>query len=182
MIGLALFAAASAGLRTFTPSRICARRVTVAAGSKRIGLRNDERLADLRLVRQRLFSSRGGSSSYLRKQVGTLLGRQRVDAGEAVTRDAPLVGRQQRPFAHPILRARLFVRLHARIAIGDLDPLLLGLEVEALPVVDERRERGPLVGGQFEPVRMLGRSAVDVRWRGLRDRSRRRRAPQRERS
>src|SRR2546425_4912095 len=57
-----------------------------------------------------------------------------------LARLAALLGREARPGLHATLHALLLLRLHARIALGDSDPLLPAVRVEGVPVGLERRD------------------------------------------
>src|SRR5205807_6003145 len=97
------------------------------------------------LRRQRLVLRPGLAQVLVRRALG--LGELLV----VLARLAALLGAQVRPGLHAPLHAFLLERLHARVALGDLDPLLAPLGLERVPVVLERREDRLLLGGELGP-------------------------------
>src|SRR5512138_1587431 len=109
------------------------------------GSRRREALALLR--RERLVLGPGLA------QVLRLRGRA-LRLGEllvVLARLAPLLGREARPGLHAPLHALLLLDLHARVTLGDGDPLLPALRLERVPVGLERREDLLLLGRQLGP-------------------------------
>ena len=88
---------------------------------------------------------------------------QRLERPVSLARHVALVGRQPRPLAHLRLDALLLVRLQRRIALGEPQPFLLALGVEAVPVRRERRQDLPVTLGQLVPGRRLERDLARAR-------------------
>src|SRR5436190_12538660 len=81
----------------------------------------------------------------------TLLGRQLAHALVALARDAALLGRQLGPALHALPHALLLLGLHARVAIGDANPVRLARTVELVPVGFQRVEDLLLARGELGP-------------------------------
>src|ERR1041385_1000205 len=120
--------------------------VTSALGAPGVGRgRRNEALALLR--RQRLVFGPGLA------QVLVVPARHLREALVVLARLPALLGAQVRPDLHAPLHALLLERLHARIALRDLDPFLAPLTLEVVPVVLERREDQLLLGRELGPRR-----------------------------
>src|SRR6267378_436104 len=91
--------------------------------------------------------------------------RRRARPGATLVLLAALLGREPRPGLHAPLHALLLLRLHARIALGDRDPLLPALGLERVPVRLERCEGLLLLGGELGARRAWAAPAWRPAWR-----------------
>src|SRR6266850_6794674 len=99
-----------------------------------------------------------------------LFGRRTLSLGEVLVvlaRLPALLRREARPGLHAPLHALLLLRLHARVALGDRDPLLPALGLERVPVGLERREDLLLLRGELGPRRARVRLGLRRLRRGL---------------
>src|SRR3989442_13967225 len=101
----------------------------------------------LALVRRERLVLGPGLAQVLVRRLARHFGEMLV----VLARLAALLGREARPGLHATLHALLLLRLHARIALGDADPLLPALGIERVPVGLERREDLLLPGGELGP-------------------------------
>src|SRR5258708_28756196 len=128
--------------------------VTVVRGEAGVGRRwRNHALAVVR--RKRLVFG-----PFLAQVLVALVARLFGEALVVLARLAALIGRELGPGLHAPLHALLLLRLHARIALGDADPLLAALGLERLPVGLERRQRLLLLGGQLRPRRTPARDGA----------------------
>src|SRR5204862_7614978 len=92
--------------------------------------------------RQRLVFRPGLAQVLLRRLARRCLGELLV----VLACDASLLRREGRPGLHAPLHALLLLRLHARITLGDRDPLQAPIGLERVPIGLERREDLLLLG------------------------------------
>src|SRR5712692_6855053 len=116
----------------------------------------------LALVRRERLVLGPGLAQVLVRRRARRLGEMLV----VLARLPALLGREACPDLHAPLHALLLLRLHARIALGDGDPLLPAVGLERVPVGLERRERLLLLGGELGP----GRTHAGLHLRGPRGR------------